>query len=159
MEEIWKDVEGYNGKYQVSNLGRVRKVEILKQFIHNRGYIYSNLDCKHKYIHRLVAEAFLENSNNLPTVNHIDENKENNTLSNLEWCSYKDNNIHGTAITRRVSSRSKAVLQYDLEGNLIKEWKSAKEVERILGYSNVGISQCCRGLLKKSKGYIWRFKN
>lgn len=159
MEEIWKDIEGYEGKYQVSNLGRVRRIEILPAHTHYRGYKYVNLNQQHKYIHRLVASAFIENPDNLPTVNHIDENKENNTVSNLEWASYYENNHHGTAISRRSITRSKKVLQYDLEGNFIKEWDSAREIERELGYSNVSINQCCRGKIRKSKGFIWKFKD
>lgn len=158
MEEVWKDIEGYEGKYQVSNLGRVRRVEILPTYTHYRGYKYVNLNRQHKYIHRLVASAFIENPYDLPTVNHIDENKDNNNASNLEWMSYYENNHHGTAICRRSITRGKKVLQYNLEGNFIKEWNSAREIERELGYCNVSINQCCRGEIRKSKGYVWRFK-
>ena len=73
--------------------------------------------------------------------------------------SYYENNHHGTAILRRSVTRGKKVLQYDLEGNFIKEWNSAREIERALGYSNVSINQCCRGKIRKSKGFIWKFKD
>lgn len=162
MEEIWKDVRGYEGKYQVSNLGRVRSTAILNEFTHNRGYKYVNLfknkQTKHKYVHRLVAEAFIPNPDNLKTVNHINEQKNDNNTSNLEWMSYYSNNHHGTAIQRRSITRGKKVLQFSLSGEFIKEWNSAREIERELGYSNVGVNQCCRGILKKSKNFIWRFK-
>ena len=162
MEEIWRDIVDYSGKYQVSNLGRIRRVEILNEFTHYRGYKYVNLtkdkQTKHKYIHRLIAEAFIENPNNLETVNHINEVKDDNRISNLEWMSYFDNNHHGTVIQRRSITRGKKVLQYSLNGEFIKEWNSAREIERTLGYSNVGINQCCRKIIKKSKGFIWKFK-
>ena len=162
MEEIWKDIKGYEGKYQVSSLGRVRRVEVLSEFTHTRGYKYVNItkdgQTKHKYIHRLVAETFIPNPMNLETVNHINEVKDDNKVSNLEWLSYYDNNHHGTAIERRSITRGKKVLQYSLDGEFIKEWNSAREIERELGYCNVSINQCCNGIIHKSKGFIWRFK-
>ena len=163
MEEIWKDVIGYEEKYQVSNLGRVRRCEILNTFLHNRGYVYVNLTkdntTKHKYVHRLVAESFLPNLNELETVNHINEIKCDNVVENLEWMSHLENNNYGTAIRRRSLTRSKCVLQYTLTGEFVKEWKSCIEIERTLGISSVCISQCCLGKINKSHKYYWEYKN
>lgn len=115
--EIWKDIEGYEGLYQVSNKGRVKSLNykrtgkegILSSSPTSSGYLIVNL-CKNKkqkpfYIHRLVAKAFLPNPNNLPQVNHKDENKENNTVYNLEWCTAKYNNNYGTHNERSSISR------------------------------------------------------
>lgn len=162
MKEVWKEIEGYDGKYQASNLGRIRKIEILKQHDHNLGYKYVNItkdkQTKHIYVHRLIAQTFIPNLNNLEMVNHKDEDKTNNIPENLEWVTCKENNNYGTAPTRRAKTRSKPVLQYSLDGKFIKEWESAREVERVLGFSNVCINQCCNKKIKKSKGYMWKFK-
>jgi hypothetical protein len=114
MEEIWKDIEGYEGKYQVSNLGRVKSLKdrwgsrekILKLLKHNGTHKYSVVqlcDCgvtKKYLLHRLVAETFIPNPNGLPIINHKDENPENNTVDNLEWCDYSYNINYGTAIQK-----------------------------------------------------------
>ena len=161
MEEIWKDKKDYEGHYQVSNFGRVKSIKfgkeiILKQSIRH-GYYYVGLlkNGKHKnyLVHRLVAEAFLENPDNLPQVNHKDENKQNNVVSNLEWCTHEYNNTYGTRIERC----SKPVLQFDLNGNLIKEWKSINECGRN-GFKKSDICKCCRGERKTHRGFIWKYK-
>ena len=169
LNEIWKPIKGYEGLYEVSNLGRVRSLvnnkgqyreKILKHNIRN-GYPSVTL-CKNKKlksftIHRLVAEAFLPNPDNLPCVNHKDENRLNNFVNNLEWCTYSYNINYGTGLKRRSITQSKPVLQYDLEGNFIREWPSTMECERN-GYQNTGISHCCLGKLKTYKGFIWEYK-
>lgn len=163
MTENWKNVAGYEGLYQVSDLGRVKslkygKVRILKPQPDGDGYPYVTLcrEGKRKliHIHRLVAKAFIPNPLNLPVVNHKDENPKNNTVDNLEWCTVKYNNNYGTCKARR----SKVVLQYDKSGNLVREWPSTKEVQRQTGFAQSNISNCCRGKYKSSHGYIWRFK-
>ena len=183
MEEIWKDVKGYEGLYQISNLGRVksvgfqykgrwgntmfRKGKIIVQKEKTGGYLYVCLSKNgvHKYfrVHRLVAQAFIPNSEKLQIVNHKDENVQNNVVSNLEWCDIKYNTNYGTGIKRRSEKQlnkntSKQVFQYDLENNLINVFPSGKEVQRQLGYLQTSISACCLGKLKTAYGYIWKYK-
>ena len=113
MKEIWRDGKGYEGKYQVSNMGRVWSIKgqkYLKGTIAKSGYVYVHLTAKNgkavkERLHRLVAIAFLENPNNLPAVNHKDENKLNNSLDNLEWCSHQYNCNYGTRNQRITESR------------------------------------------------------
>ena len=111
MKEVWKDIKDYEGKYQISNLGRVRsliyknnangkiysRIKILKAFKDNKGYkrIYLKMwKRKNAQIHRLVAQAFIENPNNKPQINHKDKNKENNNVNNLEWVTNSENQLH-----------------------------------------------------------------
>ena len=164
-KEIWKPVLGYEGLYEVSNWGRVKslnynhsgKEKILKPVTYKSGYLYvvlsKNNKRKHFLIHRLVAEAFIPNTDNLPQVNHKDENPLNNVVSNLEWCTSSYNINYGT----RNEKISKKVLQYDLEGNFIREWVSTRECGRN-GYNYSSVAACCRGKRKKYKGFIFKYK-
>lgn len=170
MEEIWKDIEGYEGLYQVSNIGRVRSLRnniILKSKIERSGYerVILSVNNIHKdyYIHRLVANAFIPNPNNYPIVNHKDENITNNRVDNLEWCTQEYNINYGTGNKKRGLSNtngklSKPVLQYTLEGIFIKEWKSTMDVQRNLGFYHANISRCCRNIIKTAYSYIWKYK-
>lgn len=114
-------------------------------------------------IHRLVAKAFIPNPNNKSEVNHKDEDKTNNCLTNLEWITRKDNLNYGSRNER--SSRSlinhqsisKSVLQYSLDGEFIKEWSSTRQIERELGFLSGNISQCCNEKIKTSYRYVWKF--
>ena len=167
--EIWKNIEGYEN-YQISNYGRVKSLwynreKILKSEIIRGGYLRVCLcqDGKKtmKLVHRLVAEAFLENPQNLPEVNHKDECKTNNQVSNLEWCDRKYNNNYGKKkqkIGEYTRKRcSKRVDQIDaVSGEVVRQWESTNEAGRN-GYSQSHVSACARGLQKTYKGYIWKY--
>lgn len=171
MIEIWKDIQNYEGLYQVSNLGRVKSIIkkiILKNMVDKCGYEYVHLSKnnvqKRKSIHRLVAETFLDNKNNLPCVNHKDENKQNNNINNLEWCTYSYNNNYGTKIKKQSEKmlnnkkRSKQVIQYNLKNDKINEYLSLREAERQTKIKYIDISKCCKNKRKTAGGYIWKFK-
>lgn len=170
----WKDIEGFEGLYQVSSDGQVkslsREVEtankggvftkiirerLLKPQIDQRGYLYVNIykDNKmhSKRIHKLVASAFISNPNKYDDVHHKDHNAKNNTTSNLMWINKNEHNtIHS-------SEKAKKVYQYTLDGDLIKVWNSIKECG-MNGFSRGTISDCCNGKYKQHKGYRWSFK-
>lgn len=169
--EQWKDII-YEKDYQISNLGRIKsfkwgKERILKQSQCMNGYYYVCLSkngiVKNYFVHRLVAEAFIPNPNNLPCVNHKDEDKSNNIVSNLEWCDVKYNTNYGTRNKRIGKSNtngklSKPVLQYTLDGQFVKEWSSTMECKRN-GYNHSHIIECCRKNRKTHKGFIWKYKD
>lgn len=173
--EEWRPIQGYEGLYEVSDWGRVkslgndksRKEKILKGKKNTYGYLHVQLrkDGKGtwKYIHRLVAEAFLENPEHLEQVNHKDECKTNNCVENLEWCDRKYNMNYGTR-TQRVTeklrndpSMSKMVDQIDLEtSEIVHQWASTKECGRN-GFLSGMVSRCARGVIKQYKGYVWKY--
>ena len=178
ISEVWKDIKGYEGRYQVSNLGRVKSLDrtfinkighkqytkerILKPSTVHGGYLLVILfkgsgKGKAYKVHRLVCEAFHENPENKPCVNHIDENKTNNTANNLEWCTVAENNRHGTLYTRSAKAQSKLVGQYTYDGVLVKVWQSTREVQRQLGFNAGAISGVARGKGKTAYGYIWKY--
>ena len=165
--ETWKPIEGYEGLYEVSDLGRVKSLKfgqekILKQQKDGWGYLQVNL-CKDGHtktlrVHRLVAEAFIQNPNNLETINHKDEVKTNNAATNLEWMSVKDNNNYGTRNKRITESLSKQVQMFDkYTGELLATFPSTREAEMITGIAHQNISKCCLGKRKSVGGYIWRY--
>lgn len=197
MEEEWRDIAGYEGLYKVSNLGRVKslgngnsnnsnncKERILKAGKNSRGYLQVHLCKNGKYktykIHRLVAIVFIPNPNNLPQVNHKDENKENNYVENLEWCDRKYNVNYGTRnkrVTEKLRGRkhseehnkkvaekltnnpktSKPVIGISKVSGLITEYPSIMEAERVTGVSCGHIVHCCKGNRKSAGGYIWQY--
>ena len=176
--EVWKDIKGYEGLYQVSNMGRVkslgrtvsaknnskqyRKGRILKFWTNKNGYqlvfLYNvNGERKTVFVHRLVCEAFYPKNKNKPEVNHINEDKSDNRACNLEWVTRKENNNHGTHNTKVAKALSKPVGQYTREGELIKVWQSVSEVQRQLGFTKQNISQAARGKQKTAYGFVWKY--
>ena len=174
-EEIWKDIAGYEGLYKVSNLGRVKslcKNKLMCPRANKRGYyqinLYSDSKTRKMYlVHRLVATAFIDNPDNLPIVNHKDENTSNNCVENLEWCSVSYNICYGNAIKRLLETRQqrkrktaeKPVLQFTKYGKLINEFISISEAARQTDCNLGAICQCCKGKRSHTGGYIWKYKN
>lgn len=170
-KEIWKPILNYEGLYEVSNWGRIKsfkfgKERILKPGTNKYGYLIvilcKNGKVKHFYVHRLVAEAFIPNPHNYPCMNHKDECKTNNNVNNLEWCTYTYNNNYGTKIERISKNRDtskyfKPILQYTLDGVFVREWKSIAEAGRN-GFNQGHITDCCRGVRKTHKGFIFKYK-
>ena len=164
--EIWKDIKGYEGMYQVSNMGRVKslkhnKEKILKLHKGSRGYLdvkMCNLKQKRFSVHRLVAETFLDNPNNYTEVNHLDENKENNNVTNLEWCNHKYNINYGKRNMKMAYTNSKPVVQLDKNYKIIKSYLSIKMASEVNNIKFANISNICNHIKGKSaNGYYWYF--
>ena len=176
--EIWRDIEGFEGRYQVSNMGRIKSLErvdslgrrvnerILSPGKDGKGYLFVILckggERKRYFIHRLCLMTFNPHPDmeNLQ-VNHIDENKTNNHLSNLEWTTCKENINHGTRNDRVAEmntngKKSIPIVQLTIEGKFIKAWKSSRDAERG-GFTNSSIIACCKGKLKTHKGFRWMY--
>lgn len=174
MKEIWKNIDGYDGKYQVSNLGNVKSYKNLKKELCKNGYLrvtlYKEGKAKRFLVHRLVANTFLENKSNKPQVNHIDGNKTNNQINNLEWVTSSENNKHAHKIglnkgsygmlgkKGQLNKKSKIILQYSLEGVFIKKWYGFYEIKRELNINISNIVACCKKRRTKAKGYIWKYE-
>lgn len=173
MIEIWKDIEDYEGIYQVSNLGQIRNNRgcILRQKPSKDGYVRILLckdnKYKSKYVHIIVAKAFVPNPFNKPEVNHIDAVKSHNTSNNLEWVTTRENHFHAVAhglkpINPTIGKHGadnpcvKPVYQYDLQGNFIKKWRSREEAAIYYCCQPNSISRCMNGVRKSCKGYIWK---
>lgn len=165
--EIYKDIDGYNGEYQVSNYGNVKSFKrgerILKPRKNHKGYCFVTLSKdglnKNINVHRLVAMAFIPNPNNLPQINHINENKRNNRVENLEWCDARYNNNYGTGNERRGNKRCKPIVQYDADNIIIGIWKSAKAVAQQKKLHKGNIAACAKGKRNNVGGYVWRYAN
>lgn len=163
MNEIYKDIQGYEGKYQISNLGNVYSLitnKILKPRLTLDGYyqvdLYKNGVKKHLYIHRLVAQSFLDNPKNYKIVNHKDENSMNNIVSNLEWCNSTYNNNYGNCKRKISEANSIKINQYDMDGNFIKQWLGINNIERCLKINKGNICMCCKGKRNNAGGYKWK---
>lgn len=190
QKEEWKAVVGYEGLYEISSFGRVRSVPrkgtnggIIRPSFSNSGYLQTHLfkNGKEKtfQVHRLVATHFIENVNNLPEVNHKDENKTNNCVWNLEFCTRTYNENYGTKKERSTKNHnykessiksalhhdykevgrklSKPIIQKDMDGNEVRRWASNQEIKRTLNYSCGNISMVCNGKKPSAYGYIWEF--
>lgn len=185
QEEIWKDVVGYEGLYQVSNLGRVKHLycvvithsgltrtineRVVKPRLQKNGYLvvdlYKNNKRKESLLHRVVLEAFLPNPDNLPFVNHKDSNRQNCKVENLEWCtasyntkySYGNNNRRDKMNWKhgKDNANSKAVYAIDKDGNTVFRFDCIMDAERETGILNSNIVACLKGRHKTAGGYIW----
>lgn len=173
MREVWRDIPGFEGRYLISNLGRVWSNvtgKELRQQYHNHGYMSVALTLrdgsgkkKMFLVHRLVAESFLPNADGLPTVNHKDGDKRNNQKSNLEWMSYAENHKHAYkalgrkahTATLRDTSRACECL---LDGIVIASFPSATDAANSLGLRNRSVSRACLGQRKTCGGFQWRYK-
>ncbi len=166
MTEIWKDITGYEGRYQVSNFGRVKR--LLKngneKFLSGKkdkdGYIEiilsANQRKKYFRLHRLVADAFIPNPENKPQINHKDRNKKNNSVANLEWVTCSENVVHSFETGRKIYKRP--IVQYTKNMEVVSYWNSIREAGRSLNIAVNNISSCCGGKLPSAGGYIWRYQ-
>lgn len=183
QQELWKDIKGFEGKYQVSNLGNVKslkrkEIKILLPLISKKGYccvcLYKKCKFKHAMIHRLVANAFIPNPENKPQINHIDGNKKNNHIKNLEWCTNSENQKHSYQVLGNVrSDELRKKISQTLKGKFINEmganskkvlcketniiYCSQVEAERKTGISRKCISLCCCRKTKTAGGYHWEY--
>lgn len=151
--EEWRPIPGYEN-YQVSSFGRVKNSRewLLKCQPNNKGYLvaplHNNNHCKTIAVHRLVALAFLPNPNKLASINHKDEDKTNNHVENLEWCTAKYNTRY---------SHAKGIKQYDTNGNFIRMWEAISDIESELGIPRANISKCCKGEIKTINGFVFLY--
>jgi hypothetical protein len=172
-DEVWKDIEGYVGLYQISSYGRVRSLDrevmyeekcklrkgkVLTLQSDSYGYHVTNLNKEKKRkehkVHRLLSQAFIPNPFNKPYINHIDGDKQNNNLNNLEWCTPKENMVHSAE--NNLNNRNKAVEKYGTNGDLVKVYYSIREASRDSGVCNGSISKACKGKLETAGGYRWK---
>jgi HNH endonuclease domain protein len=187
MEEIWKDIVGYENWYQVSNKGNVRALHFygktlstgdngvrnLKLVLKSTGYYVVSLKGKQKLVHRLVAEAFIQNPFGKPNIDHINTITTDNRVENLRWVTQRENLFNNISHKRRLQSirdklngkigieanKHRKVFQYSLNGEFIREWDCMSDACREYSITNCGsISACCRGKYKQSNGYIWRYE-
>ena len=162
--EIWKDIEGYEGLYQVSNLGRVKRVttnRILKSSKHVSGYLMVNLSknsvTSHQRIHRLVAQAFIPNHENKHDINHIDENKTNNHVSNLEWSTRKENCNHGTRNDRISKMLSVPIIATNINTGELTEFYGINDCARQLELQASNITHVLKSRRKQTGGYTFEY--
>lgn len=181
MVELWKPVYGYEEFYEVSNFGRVRSKaryvngnrgtylkdgRILKQLERRHGYLavflYGETGRKQVSVHRLVAEAFCERKDGQNEVNHLDEDKQNNCYTNLEWCNRSENCSYGEKLAKsrelwRNNNRSRAVRQLTLSGEFVREYPSMHEAKRQTGFAEGNIHKAINGVYSHAYGYRWEY--
>ncbi len=176
MDEIWRDIEGYEGKYQISNLGRVKSLKQLyggtyvyreklitpiKQKYDDYHYVnlYKNGKQRHFKVHRLVAIHFLPNPKGKREINHINGCKSDNRAENLEWVTPKENMKHAYSVLkiRPQQSQLMPVAKLSLDGEVIEVFDSIQDAVRATGLLATGICACCRGKKKKCGGFRWEY--
>ena len=173
--EVWKDIDGYEGLYQVSNTGKVRSLryrnrdEVRELFLKpdNRGYLQVELHNNGKKrmftVHKLVATHFVRGYKKGYVVNHINENKMDNRAENLEWCSLSCNleysrNLHPERTSKGVPRRCvKEIIQFTLDGVVVRKWASAIDIKSTFGFNEWSIKECCKGKRKTAYGYRWQY--
>ena len=186
MEEIWKDIEGYEGLYQASNLGRVKRLakttkfgnsyktfqeNITDGYVDDVGYKYvilSKNGIKTRYrIHKLVAYLFIPNPDNKPEIDHINTIRTDNRVNNLRWVTRKENLNNPLTIVKmkhlpkhkgKEHPRARKILQYDINGGFIKEYDSIVDAANTVNGSKSSICGCCRGKNKTASGYVWKYE-
>jgi hypothetical protein len=180
MEEIWKEIDGYNGIYLISNTGiikskgrkwrKIGEYRIMKQ-CHSSGYkgVMLSLNGKmtFKKVHRLLAIAFIPNPENKPHINHLNGVRDDNRIENLEWCTHSENMQHAydyglkkpvKQLKSHLSPHSKAVCKTDYNGNIIESFYCLNDIKRKYGYDPTLISKCCKGMVSKCYGFKWMYK-
>lgn len=172
FENVWIDVVGYEGLYQVNGKGEVKslnyrntgKEKIMRTWKNNKGYLYVDLckNCKYErfLVHRLVYEAFYGKIPAGMEIDHIDTNRQNNSVENLRCVTHKENkNNQITKVKSRENTRKicgKPVIQYTKDGQFVKRWECGIDIKRELGYDQANISACCLGKYKQAYGYVWK---
>lgn len=162
-----KEVIGYEGFYTITSDGHVfnksgkEKIPFLNRYGYKMVSLYKNTERKNKYVHRLVAEAFIKNIENKPMINHKDGNKLNNRMENLEWCTNQENQIHAveTGLNKNIGRnhlQARKVYQIK-DGEIIKEWGCIKDAQKALNIFQSNIIKCCKGERKTTGGYSWKY--
>jgi hypothetical protein len=165
--EIWKDIVGFEGKFLVSSYGRIKTGPLHRlgpdKFrriqVGSRGYCLINLCEQGRLVHRLVAGAFIPNPDGKETINHKDMDKTNNKVSNLEWSTRSENELHYYQVANPRIYNTKSIVQYDLYGNKIAEYDKILDAAKATGAYHANISACAKGRLKKTGGFVWRYNS